>query len=156
MSPYLILKYLHVLGAATLIGTGAGIAFFMLLAARSGNRQLIAGTARLVVIADWVFTAPAVVLQFATGMLLMEVSGYSYGSPWFVAALALFLFIGCCWLPVVVIQYRLRAQAAMAGSDDLGADFQRLMRGWIALGIPAFAAILALLWLMIAKPLAML
>lgn len=156
MSLYLTLKFLHVLGAATLIGTGAGIAFFMLLSSRSGNRQLIAGTARLVVLADWVFTAPAVVLQFATGMLLMEVSGYSYGSPWFVAALALFLFIGCCWLPVVVIQYRLRAQAAMAESDDLGADFQRLMRGWIALGIPAFAAILALLWLMIAKPLSML
>ncbi len=156
MSLYLILKYLHVLGATTLIGTGVGIAFFMLLAARSGDRQLIAGTARLVVIADWVFTAPAVVVQFATGMLLMEISGYSYGSPWFIAVLALFAFIGCCWLPVVVIQYRLRAQAVVAGDHDLGADFQRLMRRWIALGIPAFTAILALLWLMIAKPLAVL
>lgn len=153
MSTYLILKYLHVLGATALIGTGAGIAFFMLLAARSGNRQLIAGTARLVVIADWVFTAPAVVLQFATGMLLMEVTGYRYASPWFMAALGLFVFIGCCWLPVVVIQYRLRTLAVKAEDGGLGGDFQRLMKFWIALGIPAFTAILALLWLMIAKPL---
>ncbi|AYC31273.1 DUF2269 domain-containing protein [Pseudomonas cavernae] len=150
MSSYLILKYLHVLGATLLIGTGAGIAFFMLLASRSGNRHLIVGTARLVVIADWVFTAPAVVLQFASGMLLMEVTGYRYDSPWFMATLGLFVFIGCCWLPVVVIQYRLRAHA---GVDSQGDDFQRLMKRWIALGIPAFAAILVLLWLMIAKPL---
>jgi uncharacterized membrane protein len=151
MTPYLLLKFLHVLGAATLIGTGAGIAFFMLLAARSGDRQLVAGTARLVVLADWVFTAPAVLVQFATGMLLMEVGGYRYGSPWFLAALALFLFIGCCWLPVVVIQYRLRARA----TEPLGEEFKRLMRLWVALGVPAFGAILVLLWLMIAKPLPM-
>lgn len=151
MSAYLLLKFLHVLGAATLIGTGAGIAFFMLLAARSGDRQLVAGTARLVVLADWVFTAPAVLLQFVSGMLLMKVGGYRYDSPWFLAALALFLFIGCCWLPVVAIQYRLRARAA----EPLGREFQRLMRLWVGLGIAAFGAILILLWLMIAKPLPM-
>ncbi|MEX6502903.1 DUF2269 family protein [Pseudomonas zhanjiangensis] len=151
MSAYLLLKFFHVLGAATLIGSGAGIAFFMLLAARSGDRQLVAGTTRLVVLADWVFTAPAVLLQFVSGLLLMEVGGYRYDSPWFLAALALFLFIGCCWLPVVVIQYRLRARA----SEPLGAEFQRLMRLWIGLGIAAFGAILVLLWLMVAKPLPM-
>ena len=153
MNAYLLLKFFHVLGATVLIGTGAGIAFFMLLASRSGDPRLLAGTARLVVIADWVFTTPAVLLQFATGIALMEVTGYSYQSPWFLAALALFLFIGACWLPVVVIQYRLRrvADAMVAGAP--AAEFQKWMLRWIALGIPAFSAILLLLWLMVAKPL---
>ncbi|MDH4560815.1 DUF2269 domain-containing protein [Pseudomonas sp. BN411] len=153
MSAYLLLKFFHVLGATVLIGTGAGIAFFMLLASRSGDPRLLAGTARLVVIADWVFTAPAVLLQFATGIALMEVTGYSYASPWFLAALALFLFIGACWLPVVVIQYRLRrvADAMVVGAPAV--EFQQWMRRWISLGIPAFSAILLLLWLMVAKPL---
>jgi uncharacterized membrane protein len=153
MNAYLLLKFFHVLGATVLIGTGTGIAFFMLLASRSGDPRLVAGTARLVVIADWVFTAPAVLLQFATGIALMEVTGYRYGSSWFLAALALFLFIGACWLPVVVIQYRLRrvADAMVAGAP--AAEFQQWMCRWIALGIPAFSAILLLLWLMVAKPL---
>jgi uncharacterized membrane protein len=153
MNAYLLLKFFHVLGATVLIGTGAGIAFFMLLASRSGDPRLVAGTARLVVIADWVFTTPAVLLQFGTGIALMEVTGYRYGSPWFLAALALFLFIGACWLPVVAIQYRLRRAAAamVAGAPD--GELRKWMGRWTALGIPAFSAILLLLWLMVAKPL---
>lgn len=153
MSVYLLLKFFHVLGATVLIGTGAGIAFFMLLASRSGDPRLVAGTARLVVIADWVFTAPAVLLQFVTGIALMEVTGYAYDSAWFLAALALFLFIGACWLPVVAIQYRLRrvAEAMIDGAPDEALHLW--MRRWVALGIPAFCAILLLLWLMVAKPL---
>ncbi len=156
MNLYLLLKYLHVLGATVLIGTGAGIAFFMWQAARSGDHRLIAGTTRLVVLADWLFTAPAIVLQFATGLCLMQLSGYSYGSPWFLAVLALFLFIGCCWVPVVLIQYRLRAVAQGSQESQAKDDFRRLMGYWTALGIPAFVAILLLLWLMIAKPLSVL
>ncbi|MCY1547714.1 hypothetical protein D9M68_837840 [compost metagenome] len=153
MSAYLLLKFFHVLGATVLIGTGAGIAFFMLLASRSGDPRLLAGTARLVVIADWVFTAPAVLLQFATGIALMELTGFGYGSPWFLAALSLFLFIGACWLPVVAIQYRLRRVAAemLDGAPDT--ELRKWMGRWTALGIPAFSAILLLLWLMVAKPL---
>ncbi|WP_044871203.1 DUF2269 domain-containing protein [Pseudomonas sp. LFM046] len=153
MSVYLLLKFFHLLGATVLIGTGAGIAFFMLLASRSGDPRVIAGTARMVVIADWVFTAPAVLLQFGTGIALMEVTGYGYASPWFLAALALFLFIGACWLPVVAIQYRLRraADAMVAGGPDT--ELRKWMRRWTLLGIPAFSAILVLLWLMLAKPL---
>lgn len=153
MSVYLLLKFLHVLGATVLIGTGAGIAFFMLLASRSGDSRLVAGTARMVVIADWVFTAPAVLLQFATGIWLMEVTGYAYDSAWFLTALALFLFIGACWLPVVVIQYRLRRAAEAMVEGGAGTELRRWMCRWVALGIPAFSAILLLLWLMVAKPL---
>ena len=60
---YFALKFLHVIGAAVLLGTGAGIAFFMLMAHRTGDTAAVAATARIVVIADYVFTATAVVAQ---------------------------------------------------------------------------------------------
>lgn len=64
-------KYLHVLGAAVLLGTGARIAVFMLLAHRTGDPAVVAGVARIVVIADFLFTATAVIAQPITGVLLI-------------------------------------------------------------------------------------
>ena len=37
MNFYFFLKYLHVLGAVVILGTGTGIAFFMLMAHRGVN-----------------------------------------------------------------------------------------------------------------------
>lgn len=170
MESYFLLKLLHILAAVTVAGTGAGIAFFMFMANRSNNPQAIAVTARHVVLADWLFTTPAVIIQFVTGLLLMNRLGFSYTSDWFLTVMALFIFIGLCWLPVVVMQYRLKALAevmAEATTDkattdgtvpdskllDINLKFKRLMRWWTALGIPAFLAILVIFWLMVFKPL---
>jgi uncharacterized membrane protein len=150
---YLLLKYLHILFATVLLGTGAGIAFFMLMAAWSRNSKLILHTARIVIIADWVFTAPAVIGQLVTGILLMKRLQYSFHAPWFLSVISLFIFIGCCWFPVVYLQYRLRELARDAEQTGaLSADFHKAMQLWIALGIPAFAGMLIMLWLMIFKP----
>ena len=154
MDNYLLLKLLHILGAVVLAGTGSGIAFFMFMAHRSGNVQAIAVTTRHVVLADWLFTAPAVLLQFVTGLLLTHRLGFSLTSPWFLSVMGLFVFIGLCWLPVVAIQYRLRKLANEAlDTGVLSAAFHQQMRWWTALGIPAFASILLLFWLMVFKPL---
>lgn len=67
---YDILRFLHVVGAAVLLGTGAGIAFFMVVSNRSGDARLIAHVAGIVVLADTVFTATAAVIQPITGYLL--------------------------------------------------------------------------------------
>ena len=74
MTLYFIVKYLHVLGAIVILGTGTGIAFFMLMAHRSGDPAFIARTAATVVIADMLFTLTAVLLQPVTGGLLMALS----------------------------------------------------------------------------------
>ncbi|GGY85250.1 membrane protein [Cellvibrio zantedeschiae] len=155
MDNYLLLKYFHIFFATVLFGTGVGIAFFMLMAARSKNISVILHTARIVIVADWLFTAPAVVGQFITGVLLMKRLQYSFGAPWFHAVFSTFVFIGCCWIPVVIIQYRLRNLAKEAEQTGvLSTNFHRAMRLWILLGIPAFVGILVILWLMIFKPLA--
>lgn len=149
-----LLRWAHILGAAVLIGTGAGIAFFMLMAHRTRDAKIIAHTASVVVIADWIFTASAVVAQPVTGLLLAHAMGWSLGEFWIVASIGLYLFIGLFWLPVVWIQHRLRdlARTAAEKGETLPEAYFRLYRVWFACGFPAFAAILAIVWLMVARP----
>jgi len=154
MSVYLLLKTLHVVGATVLLGTGAGIAFFMLMAHRTRDAALIAHTAGVVVIADTLFTATAVVLQPLTGAGLASMTGVPLLHGWAAASLALYVFVGAVWLPVVWIQLRMRdlARAAVTQGVPLPPAYERLWRVWFACGVPAFAAVLGIVWLMVAKP----
>lgn len=149
-----VLRWLHVIGAAVLFGTGAGIAFFMLRAHLSGNPALIAHVAGTVVVADTLFTASAVVVQPITGFLLAHLVGWPLMTPWIIVSLGLYVVTGLFWLPVVVIQIRLRdlARGAAEAGEALPPAYHRLFRIWFVCGFPAFAAMLAILWLMTAKP----
>jgi uncharacterized membrane protein len=151
---YFALKLVHIVSSAVLFGTGLGIAFFMWMAHRSGDPRAIAQTARTVVIADAVFTASAVVVQLATGVALAWLAGFSLREPWLVAALALYVFIGACWLPVVWIQLRLRdlARKAADANSPLPARYHRLFAVWFRLGWPAFIGVLVIFALMVWKP----
>lgn len=154
MTAYFVLKFLHVIGAAVLLGTGAGIAFFMLLAHRTGNAATVAGVARIVVIADFLFTATAVVVQPITGALLALIVGYSLLDKWILWSIMLYILTGAFWLPVVWMQMRMRDLAAAAAREGapLPTEYHRLFRFWSAFGFPAFAAVLGIFWLMIARP----
>jgi uncharacterized membrane protein len=153
MSLYLALKTLHILASTLIFGTGLGSVYYLWSAHRSRDLAALRLTTRLVVRADWIFTAPAVVLQPATGAWLMLVLGYRFDSAWFAWVAALYALAGACWIPVVVIQYRLRALTAAASSwDALPAGYGRLMRWWVALGAGAFAAVLGLFALMVFRP----
>ena len=149
-----IVLYLHVIGATILLGTGAGIAFFMVMAHRSADPRAIAHVAGTVVVADLLFTATAVVAQPVTGTLLALDRGYPIFEGWIALSLALYLITGLFWLPVVFIQMRLRdhARAAVRTSSPLPPDYHRLYMIWLACGFPAFAAVLAIVWLMLEKP----
>ena len=151
---YLAVKYLHVLGAIVLLGTGAGIAFFMLMAHRSRDAAFVARTARVVVLADVLFTATAVALQPLTGYFLMRTTGVRLTDSWIAASLALFAVAGGFWLPVVWMQRRMRDLAERAAADDapLPPEYHKLLRLWFIYGFPGFGAVLAILWLLIAKP----
>lgn len=154
MSLYDLLKLVHILSAAVLFGTGAGIAFFMLVAHRTGRVEVIAATARIVVLADFVFTTPAVIIQPLSGFALVMARGYDPFESWLLAAYGLFVLVGACWLPVVAIQLSIRrlAETAVAQGEPLPPDYHRLFRLWFILGWPAFAGVLGLYWLMIARP----
>lgn len=151
---YFLLKYAHIIGAVVLLGTGAGIAFFMLLAHRTGNPVVIAAVARMVVIADYLFTASAVVLQPLTGIALAHQTGYALSEGWIALSIMLYLITGAFWLPVVWMQIEMRnmAEAAVAECTPLPDRYHRLLKVWFAFGFPAFAAVLGIFWLMIARP----
>ncbi|MGZ8349866.1 MAG: DUF2269 family protein [Allosphingosinicella sp.] len=154
MTEYYLLKYLHVIGATVLLGTGVGIAFFMWMAHRTGDAATIAATARIVVVADFVFTATAVVAQPVTGLLLVRAVGYELTEGWILASIALYLLTGAFWLPVVWMQAKMRdlAAAAAQAGEPLPPRDHRLYRLWFAFGFPAFFAVLAIFWLMMTRP----
>jgi uncharacterized membrane protein len=154
MTYYFMLKFLHVIGATVLLGTGAGIAFFMVMANRTGDAAIVAATARIVVMADFVFTTTAVLAQPVTGALLAWEAGYSLYDGWILVSLFLYVFTGLFWLPVVWMQARMRnlARDAAAAGQPLPPAYDRLYRWWFAFGFPAFAAVLAIFWLMITRP----
>lgn len=150
---YLILKWVHIVSATILFGTGIGSAFYMFMAHRQRDIDDIRFATRTVVIADWLFTTPAVALQLATGVALVVVADHDFFDLWVVHALALFVFAGICWLPVVWIQIQMREMAALARSiDDLPQRYWRLNRIWTVLGCLAFPAVVGIFYLMVFRP----
>jgi uncharacterized membrane protein len=151
---YLWLKVLHILSATVLFGTGFGIAFFKWITDRSGNVAAIRVVSERVVLADWLFTTPAVVLQAVTGVMLVRLSGLPLTTRWVLYAIVLYVVAGACWLPVVWLQIRMRdlARAAATAGTPLDQRYWRYARIWFWLGVPAFTAIVAVFALMVLKP----
>jgi uncharacterized membrane protein len=148
MNLYLWIKLVHILSATVLFGTGMGTAFFMLKAYLSQNDQAMKITTNTVVMADWVFTTPAVVIQLATGLWLTSKLNIAYDSAWFVAVISLYALVGFCWIPVVWIQIRIKDLIATGSARD---DYRQLMRVWMALGVPAFGSVIVIFYLMVSK-----
>ena len=154
MTLYFLVKYLHVFGAIVILGTGSGIAFFMLMAHRTNDAEFIARTASVVVIADAIFTLSAVILQPVSGGLLMMLSATPITERWLLASLALYAVAGLFWVPVVFMQIEMRDLARKAAEQraTLPERYFALFRRWFAFGFPGFGATMLILWLMIAKP----
>ena len=150
---FLIIKWVHILSAILLFGMGLGSAFYKYFTDRSGNIEAIAVTNRLVVKADWLFTSPTIIIQPLTGLWMLHLLNISLGTTWLWLSLLLYFIAGACWIPVVVLQIRMRdlSQQCAATRQPLGGDYQRMVRTWFWLGIPAFAAMVAVVWLMVVK-----
>jgi len=148
MTTFLWIKLVHILSATVLFGTGMGTAFFMLRAYLSRDEQTMKMTTRSVVLADWIFTTPAVIVQFATGLWLTSELNIKFNSPWFIAVVSLYVVVGVCWIPVVWIQIRIRDLIAN-GLDRVA--YRSLMRIWVALGVPAFGSVIVIFYLMVSK-----
>ncbi len=154
MNEYLVIKYIHILSASILFGTGIGIAFFKWVTDRSRDNRVIRIVTERTVLADWIFTTPAIGLQLITGLRLAYLAGYPILTGWVFYALCLFILAGCCWLPVVWFQMRMRdiAIAADNGHSQLPDRYWEYTRVWFWLGVPAFLALTVVYWLMVYKP----
>lgn len=151
---YLIVKWLHILSSTLLFGTGLGSAFYMFFASRTRDPRVVASVVRYVVIADWSFTTPTVILQPLTGLWLMHLAGFPFDTPWIFWSIVLYFIAGAAWLPVVWMQIRMRdwAAAAAATGTPLPDRYFRYLRTWVALGVVAFVALVVVFYLMVVKP----
>jgi uncharacterized membrane protein len=151
---YVVVKWVHIISSTLLFGTGLGSAFYMFFASRTRDARVIATVARHVVIADWVFTTPTVVLQPLSGFYLLHLMGLPLTTPWVLWSVALFLLAGAAWLPVVWMQIRMRDLALHAASTDgsMPPQYWRYLQLWVGLGIIAFTSLIVVFYLMVAKP----
>jgi len=150
----LLLKTIHILSAILLFGTGLGTAFHGMASNLSRDVRAIAVANRNVVIADWLFTTPTVLIQPASGIWLAHLQGWPLPTGWIMWSLALYALAGACWLPVVWLQMRMRRMAEQAAAEGTALPplYHRYFRVWFALGWPAFVAMIAIVALMVLKP----
>lgn len=151
---YLLVKLLHIMSSTILFGTGTGSAFFLFMANRRKDIADIHFAARHVVIADWLFTTPAVIVQLLTGLYLVYRGGFHLTDRWIAWALALYVFAGVCWLPVVWMQICMRdmAKGALQAGKALPSRYWVFDRWWMILGLLAFPAVAVIFCLMVVKP----
>lgn len=151
---YLIVKWLHILFSTFLFGTGVGSAFYLFFSTLQRDTTVVAAVTRLVVRADWLFTATTALLQPLTGFYLVHLMGYPLSARWLQWSIILYVIAIACWIPVVWLQMRLRdlAHQAARQNERLPPLFWRCFYTWVGLGVPALLAFLAIFWLMVAKP----
>jgi uncharacterized membrane protein len=153
ISWYPLIKLIHIISATLLFGTGLGSAYYFYAANQTRDLTTMLFAARAVVIADYLFTTPAVIIQPLTGFFMLYLLHYSLTMTWLWLSLLLYVLIGCCWLPVVVIQIKLKQllEIAVATQQPLPDNYYRLFRLWFSLGWPAFIGVLLIFYLMVYK-----
>jgi uncharacterized membrane protein len=151
---YLTVKWAHIVSSTLLFGTGLGSAFYMFFASRTRDARVIAVVVKYVVMADWLFTTPTIVLQPVTGFYMVHKAGFPLTSRWLLWSILLYLLAGAAWLPVVWMQIRMRdmAQQAAQSGAALSEKYWKFLRLWIALGVVAFLSLVVVFFLMVAKP----
>jgi len=148
---FLLLKFIHILSAIILFGLGCGTVFFKVMADRSGNHAAIAVTSQHVVLADWWFTTPTVIIQPFTGILLAHQMGLSLTDGWMLQTFVLYFLTGICWLPVIYLQIRMRdiANQSLQKNKPLPDQYHYYSKIWMWLGVPAFFAMLGIATMMV-------
>ena len=148
---FLTLKMIHISSAIILFGLGCGTVFFKMMADRSGNHAAIAVTSNHVVLADWWFTTPTIIIQPLTGILMARQLGLSLTDGWMIQTIVLYLLTGLCWLPVVYLQIRMRdiANESLLEAQPLPDQYHFYSKIWKWLGVPAFFAMLSITTMMV-------
>jgi len=146
---YHILKLIHIISATLMIGAGLGSAFYLFLSYKRFEASTLKDVLKLVVLADTVFTAPSVIIQFVTGMMLSNLVNLT-GTDWFWLVLAVSGVVLVMWLRAAFLQIKLRKM--LERENEITSEFHRLMKVWFYLGVPSFLGALYLYYLMVYKP----
>ena len=150
---YLTVKWIHIISATIVFGTGLGSAWYWLMAHRQRNIAVRAEITKQVVKADWFFTTPAIVLLLISGAWMVDTAKYPLESGWIAVSLILFVIAAAAWIPVVGLQTAMRneLQRVLRGKK-LSAHYSKCQRLWLVLGWIAFPATIVIFYLMVSKP----
>lgn len=148
MSTYLLLKTLHVISAVIVLGTGIGIAWYTLRGWLSGDLRVFRWISAETVAADWIFTGSAIVALLGSAAGMLAINPAWLHQSWLQLAILLTGAVFFLWLPVVFLQYRLRLHARESSEREI----HRTMKIWCALGAAAFSLMIAIVFLMVTKP----
>lgn len=151
---YLWLKVIHILSAVVMIGVGSGSVFYKFRADQGGDLKEIAFANKNVVLADWIFTAPSVLIQPLTGILMARIAGYPLSRTWILLGIIFYITAGLCWAPAVYLQIRMRDLSiqALASGKPLPQLYRRLFKSWLWLGVGGFSSVLIVVYVMVFKP----
>lgn len=152
---YLLLKLLHIISSTILFGTGLGSAFYFWRAHQQTDLRARYLAVRSVVIADWVFTTPTVIIQPLTGIALMSILSLPLTTHWIMITFFLYVLAGACWIPVVWLQIKMKAMlqtCLLQNEPSLPSQYDVYYRYWFYLGWPAFIAVMIIFYLMVFKP----
>lgn len=154
MDLYTTVKTLHIISSTILFGTGIGTAFFMFRSYFTDNIHEKLYAARNTVLADYIFTFPAVIIQPVSGIALIYIAGFDWSAYWLMLSYVIYIIAGLCWLPVAWIQIQLKNMCieASAKGTELPEKYNKLFKTWFLLGWPAFLGLVIVFYLMVAKP----
>ena len=150
---YELLIFLHIASVILLLGVGGGSAFYKFMADRSGNIEVIVPTNKMVVLADWLFTTPSVIIQPITGIMLMNLLSISLWTPWLLGSIVLYIFSCVLWIVAVYLQIRMKNMALLAQKTErvLEKDYFKLVKYWTMLGLFSSLAMAVIFILMVFK-----
>ncbi|MBL4735110.1 MAG: DUF2269 domain-containing protein [Flavobacteriales bacterium] len=146
---YHILKLIHIVSATLMIGAGIGSAFYLFLSYKRYQASTLKDVLKLVVMADSVFTAPSIIIQFITGLMLSNMLSLT-STDWFLIVMGVSGLILVMWLRAAFLQIKLRK--ILEKENEITPEFHYLMKVWFYLGVPSFLGALYLYYLMVYKP----
>lgn len=151
---YQLLKVIHIISSTVLFGLGWGSAFYKYRADQEGDLRAMIFANRNVVLADWIFITPSVIIQPITGVLMMWMAGYRFSDLWILLSLGLYILAGLCWIAAVYLQIRMRnlASDALRKGTTLPPVYTRFSRIWFWLGVGGFLSVVVIFFLMVFKP----
>jgi len=137
-----LLKFLHLLGVALLVGDVMVVALCKILGDRSGRIEIRHFAQRVLLLSDKVFLIPAIILLMLAGHALVAVTGIPiWRNSFMLAAQACFVLSGLLWWFLLVpLQKRQMAQLEQAlQSGILDPTYDFLSRQWNIYGVLAMA-----------------
>ena len=151
---YAILKFLHIAGVVLLIGNVTVTAFWKVFADRTKDARLVAHAQHAVIVADFLFTIPGIVLIIAGGYGMVYEAGLdALKSGWLVWGQIFFLMAGVVWLGILVPAQMRQSRAARTfkPGEDIPESYARDGRLWLIWGIIATVPLVAATYVMIWK-----